>query len=105
FLQRGPTRTAIGGPAQGPLSGGYRPCIAIAADLPSTPPCDPDPSYAQGMDCRHQRCNSVAGFRSLRLDTGLLDDRPPFLDLGLLKRGEPHGCLLLARKDFLAEVG
>ena len=41
----------------------------------------------------------------LRFDAGLLDNRPPFLDLGLLKRGERRGRLLLARHNFLAEVG
>jgi hypothetical protein len=33
------------------------------------------------------------GSGSLRLDVRRLDDRPPFLDLGLVKRAEGLGCL------------
>ena len=32
----------------------------------------------------------------LRLDASLLDDWPPFLDLGLLKRGKRRGRQLMA---------
>ena len=37
-----------------------------------------------------------SGTVSFRLDAGGLDDRPPFLDLGLVERGEPFRRLLLA---------
>ena len=39
------------------------------------------------------------------LDVGRFDDRPPFLDLGLVERRKRGGCLLLARGDHQAEVG
>src|SRR5262249_25800395 len=41
----------------------------------------------------------------LRLDARGLDDRPPLLDLCLLKRGQCFRRLLLRRRDFEAEVG
>src|SRR5262249_4202640 len=40
----------------------------------------------------------------LRLDARGLDDRPPLLDLCLLKRGQCFRRLLLRRRDFEAEV-
>src|SRR5262245_56032728 len=42
--------------------------------------------------------------RSLRLDAGSVDDRPPFLDFGLVQGAERFGCLLIARKDFLRKI-
>src|SRR5260370_34724754 len=42
---------------------------------------------------------------SVRGDVGRLDDRPPLLDLGLLVGGQRLGGLLVARRDFLAEIG
>src|SRR6516225_7744980 len=39
--------------------------------------------------------------RSLSLDVGRLDDRPPLLNLGLLLRGKRGRRLFLARPDFL----
>ena len=41
---------------------------------------------------------------SIAPDAGRFDDRPPFLDLGLLKRGKPFRRLLLARCDVEAEL-
>src|SRR5438876_12335457 len=38
---------------------------------------------------------------SFRLDAGLFDDRPPLLDLGLLKRSERFGRLLVSRWHVL----
>src|SRR6202030_886537 len=46
-----------------------------------------------------------SGRGSLCSDPGRLDDRPPFLDLGLLKRAEGFGRLLVARGNLLAEIG
>ena len=43
--------------------------------------------------------------RSLRPDTGLLDDRPPFLDLGPLNRAEGFRRLLVAWENLLPKVG
>src|SRR3954471_21810876 len=43
--------------------------------------------------------------RSFGLDVGALDDRPPFLDLGLVEGGEPVGALLLRRRDLLPQIG
>ena len=40
-----------------------------------------------------------------RLDIRRLDDRPPFLDFGLVKGGERLGRLLLARRYLLADIG
>src|SRR5262245_26316788 len=42
---------------------------------------------------------------SWRLDARRLDDRPPFLCFGLLQRAEDVGSLLVARRNFLANVG
>ena len=41
---------------------------------------------------------------SLRLDAGRLDDRPPLGDLGALVGGERLWRLLLARRNFIADV-
>jgi hypothetical protein len=41
----------------------------------------------------------------IRLDVGRLDDRPPFLDLGLVTGAKRFRRLLFARRDFLAHVG
>src|SRR5260221_8235391 len=43
--------------------------------------------------------------RSFGFDPGFLDDRPPLLDLGLLKGAERIRRLLAARHDLLPEVG
>src|SRR5207244_11256685 len=40
-----------------------------------------------------------------RSDVGGPDDRPPFLDLGLVEGGEHRGRLLLARRDLLRHGG
>src|SRR5499426_2007578 len=42
---------------------------------------------------------------SFRLDVSPLDDRPPLLDLGLVKSAERLRRLLLARGDHVAELG
>src|SRR5262249_33958309 len=42
---------------------------------------------------------------SLRPDGRRLDQRPPFLDLGLVVGGERRGGLLLGRRNLLAEIG
>ena len=42
---------------------------------------------------------------SLRLDARRLDDRPPFFCFGLLQCAEDVGSLLVARRNFLANVG
>src|SRR5262245_49444950 len=59
---------------------------------PSTPP----PDTAATVHCR---------VGSLALDVGRLDDRPPLLDFGLVKGGEPVRRLLLARGDVETELG
>jgi hypothetical protein len=43
--------------------------------------------------------------RSLRLDVGLLDDRPPLFNLSFLESAERFRRLPLARKNLLAEPG
>src|SRR5690242_14720691 len=42
---------------------------------------------------------------SLRLDAGRLDDRPPFLDVGFLLRGQAFRILLLAGRNLHAQAG
>ena len=42
---------------------------------------------------------------SFRLDIRCLDDRPPLLDLGLVKGSECLRRLLLARRNLLAQIG
>src|SRR5262249_17167992 len=42
---------------------------------------------------------------SFRLDPKLLDERPPFLDLGLLECAERLRRLLLARENLIPEIG
>src|SRR5258708_5127539 len=42
---------------------------------------------------------------SVRRDVGRLDDRPPFLDLGLLVGAERFGGLLVAWRNLLAQIG
>jgi hypothetical protein len=46
---------------------------------------------------------NVIAMRSRRLDAGVLDQRMPLLDLGLLPGGERRGGLLLGRRDLLTE--
>jgi hypothetical protein len=41
---------------------------------------------------------------SLRAGVRRLDDRPPFLDLGLLQRRKRIGRLLMGREELFAEV-
>src|SRR5262249_42109121 len=41
----------------------------------------------------------------LRPDAGLLDDRPPLLDFGLVQGAERLRPLLLGRKNLLADIG
>src|SRR4029077_2667417 len=42
---------------------------------------------------------------SFRLDVSCLDDRPPLLDLGLVKSAQRLRRLLLARRDHVTELG
>jgi hypothetical protein len=42
---------------------------------------------------------------SLRLEPKFLDDRPPFLGVGLHQRAERFRRLLFARENFHAEIG
>src|SRR5262249_33923660 len=42
---------------------------------------------------------------SFRLDVGRLDNRPPLLDLGTLKRRKLFRRLLFARRDVQSEIG
>ena len=44
-------------------------------------------------------------FASFAFDVSRFDDGPPFLDLGLLQRPESLGRLLVARGDFLHNIG
>src|SRR4051794_15793014 len=45
------------------------------------------------------------GLLRLGADAGVLDDRPPFCDFGLLERGQSFRRLLGARGDIEAEFG
>src|SRR3984957_16964689 len=57
-----------------------------------------------GTICRKPcRCSDAAAL--LRLDAGVLDDRPPLLDLGPLQGAECGRRLLIARRAVLAEIG
>src|SRR5262249_13070412 len=49
--------------------------------------------------------HNVTSDNLLRFDARSLDDRPPFLDFGLLLRGERLRRLFFARPDFLTHVG
>src|ERR1043165_5191065 len=42
---------------------------------------------------------------SLRRDAGLLDDRPPFLDLGLVEGSESLRSLLFALRNLVTKAG
>ena len=42
---------------------------------------------------------------SLRADAGFLDDRPPFVDLGLMEFGQALWCLVLARGGVQSKFG
>jgi hypothetical protein len=46
-----------------------------------------------------------ASVGSFYFDAGRLEDWPPFLDFGLLKGTEHLGRLLVARENFLADIG
>src|SRR2546423_2133076 len=54
--------------------------------------------------CAMLNSHRFVALRSLRLDVGRLDDRPPFLDLRLLLGGERLWGLLLARPCALADI-
>src|SRR5262249_31219230 len=67
------------------------------------------------IDRLSPRCNSVIAairgtrfmeclVRSFRLNIRCLNDRPPFLDLGLVEGGEALRGLLLARGDVQAKL-
>ena len=53
-----------------------------------------------------QRYSAPPGLTAalLRLDAGLLDDRPPLVDLGLVPGSERLRRLLFARRHFEAEI-
>src|SRR5260370_15710558 len=53
--------------------------------------------------CHIRRSDDYIAVRSLRLDVGRLDYRPPFLDLRLLLGGERPWRLLLARPSPFAD--
>src|SRR5258708_7347657 len=53
----------------------------------------------------HWIANGAMRKVSLPLDVRRLDDGPPFLDFGLLKRAERLGRLLVAGRNLLPEVG
>src|SRR5262245_24977288 len=68
---------------------------------------------APAARCRKFRRGSFIGASSLksrrrdisfRLDAGLLDDRPPFLDLSLLEGSQSLRRLLLARHNLVTKV-
>src|SRR3981189_1844551 len=65
-------------------------------------PTDSTPSSRRGS--RRPRDLLGAAPASFAFDIGGLDDRPPFLDLGLVGGGERLGRLLLRRRDILAEL-
>src|SRR5512144_1034 len=49
------------------------------------------------------RCRLKASDSFRRLDVSRLDDRPPLLDLGLVKSGQRLRRLFLARRDHVTE--
>src|SRR5580693_8312550 len=57
-----------------------------------------------GAGLQAPKLHSRLSCDSLRLDARLLDDRPPFVDFGLLKSGKRFGCLLFRRKGLLAQI-
>src|SRR5262249_36695420 len=75
-------------------------------DSPGT--CSTSPSRrgcccAAGDGWRWREADVTSG-RSLRLDVGLLDDRPPLVELGLVVGEQRLRGLLLARRDLVAEI-
>src|SRR5215831_11665267 len=46
-----------------------------------------------------------SGHSSLRLDSRRFDERPPFVDLGLVKNAKSLRRLLLAGRYFRSEIG
>src|SRR5689334_8578864 len=54
---------------------------------------------------RWHRDARITAFGLFGRDAGILDDRPPLLDLGPLMLAERLGRLLFARQDVLPEVG
>jgi hypothetical protein len=64
---------------------------------------DPQPSFAKALGCKSRGDNSWLGVNpsgSFQLNAQLLDDRPPFLCIGLHKCAEYLRCLLLARENY-----
>ena len=58
---------------------------------------------SQPSNLEHFR-SRMAAFSSLGLDPQFLDDRPPFLGIDHLKRGQRFGSLLLGRRNFLTDI-
>src|SRR5262245_50313855 len=54
---------------------------------------------------RAGRGKTSRAFASLRLHACRLDDRPPLLDLSLVKGGKPLRRLLLARRHVESKIG
>src|SRR6516225_68362 len=58
--------------------------------------------------CRHRDDRALPAascFSSLSFDAGRVDDRPPFLKLGPLKRAEGFRRLLVAWENLLPKIG
>src|SRR2546421_11972927 len=60
--------------------------------------CIVAPALVLAKPCDGLICSARANCTLFRLDVGRLDDGPPFLDLGLVKRAESLRRLLLARR-------
>ena len=64
------------------------------------------PKLAVKADIADRQLRAMSrSHRSFCLDPSRLDDRPPFVDLGLLQRAKRLGRLLVARRQLLTELG
>src|ERR1700680_3802637 len=74
---------------------------SMGGRCPRSPECCP---RWIGITVRNQSesLSAIAGIRTL--DSGRLDDRPPFFDLSLLESAQGFRRLLLARENLLPDI-
>jgi len=87
--------------SEGSFPGGVRTTAPVPVE-PSRWAVVRNPSQGQTRETRIWHARKRPSFR---LDAKLLDERPPFLDLGLLECAERLRRLLLAQENLIPDIG
>src|SRR5258706_4353588 len=91
----------LASPRRSKFSSPFPPSISVVQPIQPSTVAQPATSTAAAMTIRRFIALSSGLFH---LDVGGLDDRRPFLDLGLVESRKPFRRLLLARGDVEPEV-